>query len=342
MVIKGFFITLALSTMALGLQAQSVESNVTKVDSKIAIVNGVEITKEQLDRQVALLLPRSSYHATVTDEKLEEVSKEALDELIEKEYYLTYAINRGYKVTQDELDEKLTEIKKMFKNQANFDAALKRASLTPDEFMRELKRDLIIQKLYLREIKSEVGEEELKKYYEQNKFKFMMPEKISVRLIYARNDPRVADGKKLARQKIDKAMEEIGARTKKLQDLNISVDTNKSINVFADVAAEFSDAMSRIKGGDMGFIHKGMLESDVEDVAYSLKVGEMSDILESVKGYYIIKVEDKSPEQQLDFDFVKRSLKKDLTKRYEKEKKRAILDEGKKETAVERFGIYKI
>ena len=76
---------------------------------------------------------------------------------------------------------------------------------------------------------------------------------------------------------------------------------------FAKLAKEFSSDPSREKGGDMGFIHKGRLEPYVEDIAYSLKVGEISDVLQTIYGYHIIKLEERKPPQNPQFSKIKKN-----------------------------------
>ena len=85
----------------------------------------------------------------------------------------------------------------------------------------------------------------------------------------------------------------------------------------------------------MGFIHKGMLDEPIEKVAYSLKAGEVSDIVDTPKGFYIIKLEEISPSVQLEFDEVKDRLKKELKSKYEKEKLDKILKTMRKKTKIE-------
>lgn len=63
---------------------------------------------------------------------------------------------------------------------------------------------------------------------------------------------------------------------------------------FAFLAREYSeDISSRESGGDMGFFPRGVMPAEVEDGAFSLDVGEISEIIESPFGFHILQVLEK-------------------------------------------------
>ncbi len=299
------------------IQLFAADTNASRV---VAKVNDYAITKAELDRQVGILMPRSFFHSTVTPEKLKEVEKDAMKELIKKHLLLQYARKNGYSIPERIIEREEKKIRKAFGSKENLEARLKRSNLTYDEFKKELENDLILQKLYDKEIKVELSDDDLKEYYEKNRYKFKVPSKINIRLIYVRNDPTDPKGREKAKKRAEEAYEKILAGES-----------------FADIAAKYSNAMSRIKGGDMGFIHKGMLDEPIEKAAYSLEIGKISEIIETPKGFYIIKLEKKSPEEQLPFEKVKDRLKKELKSKYEKERLDKILDSMKKSSKIEQY-----
>eukprot|EP00246_Nothoceros_aenigmaticus_P003671 TRINITY_DN1484_c0_g1_i2.p1 TRINITY_DN1484_c0_g1~~TRINITY_DN1484_c0_g1_i2.p1 ORF type:complete len:119 (+),score=22.61 TRINITY_DN1484_c0_g1_i2:127-483(+) len=56
----------------------------------------------------------------------------------------------------------------------------------------------------------------------------------------------------------------------------------------ADLALEHSDCSSAKRGGDLGWFGRGKMQESFEDAAFSLKVGELSDIVETQSGVHII------------------------------------------------------
>lgn len=68
---------------------------------------------------------------------------------------------------------------------------------------------------------------------------------------------------------------------------------NPPITVFSKVASERSECSSKKKGGDLGYFGRGKMHGDFEKAAFSLQIGEMSEIVKTSFGYHLILVEDR-------------------------------------------------
>ncbi len=294
------------------------ETTVSMNDS-VAKVNGESITRGELERATMILIPKTYFHASVSGDKKKDVEKKALEELIEKKLLLQQAKKMGLKVTRDEIENQAKAIAKSFKNKKDFQAALLKASFDIKSFEKAIEEDILMKKFYEKEIKATISEKELKEYYDNNLFKFKEPEKIKVRMIYVKDDPTDPKGKEKAKKKIQEAYAKIKAGEK-----------------FADIAAKYSDAMSRIKGGDIGFTHKGRLDPIIDDVAFALKKGEMSEIVGNDKGFYLAFVEDKKPQRLIPFEATKDRLKKSLIAKTENKRKKIWLEKLKKNAMIQR------
>ncbi|CAJ1942389.1 unnamed protein product [Sphenostylis stenocarpa] len=58
---------------------------------------------------------------------------------------------------------------------------------------------------------------------------------------------------------------------------------------FEDIASRFSDCSSAKRGGDLGPFGRGQMQKPFEDATFALKVGELSDIVDTDSGVHIIK-----------------------------------------------------
>ncbi|WP_029520621.1 peptidylprolyl isomerase [Persephonella sp. IF05-L8] len=289
-----------------------------KLDKKVVATVGKEkITEMDVRRYMKVILPMNYYHKSLTEEKLKDVRKKALEALINRELLYYEAKKKGIKVKDEQVENIINQMAKKYKSKENLEKLLKQTGITLDRFKLELKKRLAIEKLLSKYVKVNITEKELKEYYQKNKFKFKEPPSVKVKYIYIKIDPSKKNGKKLAREKAEKAYKEL-----------------KEGKDFGDVAYRYSDDLSRIKGGDLGFVHKGRFDKEVEDVIYKLKPGQFSEIIETDIGFHIVKVEDKRPERIVSFEKIKDKLKKELEEKYRKEKFEQLINDAKKDLKV--------
>ena len=113
-------------------------------------------------------------------------------------------------------------------------------------------------------------------YYEDNISMYTQDEQVRARHILFKVDP---DTSPEDQAKIAEKAASVLERAKKGED-------------FAELAKEFSDDTSKSEGGDLGYFSRGSMVKEFENAAFSLKKGEISDLVKTAYGYHIIKVED--------------------------------------------------
>ncbi len=286
----------------------------------VARVNDYNITQKELDRQIDTLIPRNYIHANVSPQKRKEMAPKALDALIQRRALVEYAKSRGYTVSDEELQERVDRYIKAYGSKERLQKRLEYAGMGYDEFRDWLRDDMLLEKLYEKEVKVELSEEDLRRYYDENRHKFVLPPRYKAKAIYIRNDPTDPKGKQKARERAELVKRKLAEG-----------------EAFEDLAAKYSDDLTRIKGGDLGFVHEGMLEPEVERELKKLNEGEIAGPVETVKGYFFIKLEKVYPQKQLSFEEVKERLGRDLKRSMEKRRQQKIVEEAKKRVKIETF-----
>ena len=142
---------------------------------------------------------------------------------------------------------------------------------------RQLKIDYvnISERQFIPEIKP--TNEEIEQYYKVNQSDFYQPKTVHARHILFRIP---TDASKERIEKIKKKAKKVLEMAKKGED-------------FSKLAKRYSeDRSTAAKGGDLGWFGRNTMIKPFEDVAFSLKKGEISDLVKTRFGFHIIKVED--------------------------------------------------
>ena len=83
---------------------------------------------------------------------------------------------------------------------------------------------------------------------------------------------------------------------------------SKTAEDFAVLAREYSQSPSSSKGGDLNYFMRGKMGKPFEEIAFSLKPGEVSKVIETKFGYSIIKVVDRKLETTVPFEAAKEKI----------------------------------
>lgn len=242
---------LTLFACSLALFACKPASNVeSKKDGRtLAEVNGKVITVDDYNAEVENLPPYIRPMAQTPEGK-----KELLDSMIVRELVLEQA-------KKDGIDSSKEVVAKL----------------------EDLKKRVIVEAFVRKKIEQDVkiSDDDMKKFYEQNKDKFKSGEQIKASHILVKDE-------------------------KTAQDILAQLKKGAS---FEDLARKNSADASAAKGGDLGWFSKGAMVPDFEKVAFSLKEGELSNVVKTQYGYHIIKVTGKRPAGARSFEEVKDQIK---------------------------------
>lgn len=233
----------------------------------VAKVGNEKISEEELNDVLT-----SQYGASVLDSL---ISNSIINQEIEKQ---------GIEVSQEEVDKEIEEYKEYYGGEESFLSVLESSGVDYNTFEKDIKTYLATNKILEKRI--EVTEEEMEKYFEENKESFNQQEEVKASHIL---------------------VEDEATANEVLNKLNAGED-------FATLASEYSiDESNSESGGDLGYFGKGEMAEAFEEAAFAMEIGDISEPVETEHGFHIIKLADKVAAKEAEYEDAKEEIKQLLT-----------------------------
>lgn len=291
-----FFLTiLSLIMLCAAFQTQAAENS--NESGKVAVVNGTVIDQEQFDREmrpVQEIIEASGKSFSAAE--LSTIKKTVLENIIRYELLYQECLKNNVDIGDDEINKRYESTKSQFSSDAEFQQRLKELNNSEELYKSQIKRDLAIQRLINQKFKPTVTDEEIRKYYDDNPDKFKQKPQVRASHILISVDSSATKAQK------DAARKEIEALLSRV----------KSGEDFAVIAKEKSQCPSSANGGDLGYFSRGEMVEPFENAVFSMKPGEISNIVETQFGYHIIKLTDKKDEKTIGFEEIKEEISRSL------------------------------
>lgn len=282
---KKYFIFLVSIVLILSIALSGCKSTSEDV---VAKVNGETVSREEFDKNFEMYkkIYEDNYGSDILSKNaggnktFEDLIKEnVLEKLILEQIILQEAEKEDLIVTSEEIDNEINTYKELVGGEEKFKEFLEKNNMDMDYFKKGLKKEMSIEKYrdkFISEI--EISDKEVKEKYDENPSPYLQ-----VRASHI----------------LVKEQEE--AETI-LQELKNGAD-------FIKIAMEKSeDKASAVNGGDVGYFPIGKMVPEFEQAAFSMNIGQISDIVKTEYGYHIIMVTDK-----LDtFEKVKENVEDDI------------------------------
>lgn len=266
-------------------------SSGTKQKSAVASVNGVLIPKAYLEREVRRFEEQALSQGQLVDEsQRDQLNRQALDTLIDIELLYQESQRRGFEISEERIEEQLNSLRTQFGDEEGYAAALEQIGISDGELRTELGRQLAIQEMIDKDITpaTTVSEQESTDFYENNPDFFFSPEQVRASHILILVSPDAGEEEKSeARSRITEIRKRIVAG----ED-------------FAELAGQFSEDNSGMNGGDLGFFQREQMVKPFADAAFSLQIGELSEVVTTQYGFHLIRVTDRKAESVVPFEQV--------------------------------------
>lgn len=225
---------------------------------------------------------------------LDSFALSGVERCFKKNYQDYVAVIDGYNITRLELDERTGRgsqaarpderaiLDQMVTERLIYTNAVKHDIAETKWFMesfRPMRRTLLVEEVRVAEIteKSDPTEKQMKKYYKENKDKYLLREQILGKEIIVESDS-------LARFLID--------------------SLKKDITSFDTLAKQYSTAPNARNGGNLGVLYRGRKPANVDSVIFSMEVNTLSEVVPHDDKYGIYYITTHKPEQYRDYEEV--------------------------------------
>jgi peptidyl-prolyl cis-trans isomerase SurA len=251
------------------------------VDGIAAIVNGDVITYSQV-RQLSApreKLLRSQFTGQDLENKLQEVRKLALKDLIDRRLIIQAFKKESFQIPDHIVDQRVHDIvRESFGGDRNtFVKTLEAQNYSLGEFKEKEMERIIVQAMRSHNVKTNyiISPTKIEDFYRKHRDLFTSKEEIKLRMIMisGQKDTGNAEGQKALAEEVLGKLAGGGE--------------------FEQVAQIYSEDSTKENGGDWGWIQRNTLAVPLEKFAFNMPVGRISSIIDYAGNYYILKVEDK-------------------------------------------------
>jgi len=271
---------LALAAAAKGAPAQQ-QPQEKMVDGIAAVVNSNVITYGQV-RELLMFRQRSlgdAPQSAAAREKMKDSQEGAIKDLVDRQLIIDEFKQQEFQIPDYVIQDRVnTIIREEFGgDRTAFVRTLKAQGFSLSRF-REVEREkIIVQAMRQRAVRTDfvISPEKIEGYYRQNIDKYSTPEEIRLSMIVLRPQAGESDDPVAANRAVAKEIRS------KLAD---GAD-------FAGMAQMYSQDSTAEMGGDWGWIDRKTLTSELNNVAFRLQPGELSDTVQVGDAFYIMRVE---------------------------------------------------
>lgn len=246
------------------------------------IVNETIITRQEVNeyiRPAAQTLISTIRDRQAMEARLSRLYENGTEDLVKRHLILSEYKTAGYNYPETIIEDRIQErIKTQYRDRAQLMQDL-HARLTTYESFRKQQRDEILV-VAMRQLKIPqdvlISPQRILKFYQDHQTNYAVAEEVRLRLIVL-NKPPSDNGQ------VKQRAEEI---LRKIQADGAS---------FADMAKNYSDSPQSKDGGDTGWTTREQIRKELADVAFKLKAGERSGVIDLPDSVWLLQVEEHRP-----------------------------------------------
>jgi peptidyl-prolyl cis-trans isomerase SurA len=228
-----------------------------------------------------------------------EESKEALERFITEKLIAAEVKRLGLNVSEKNIDAYIGKVQKRNRiSDADLRAALRQEGVSFEQYRASIRAEIEKGELINRQVQKKVNitSEDVKRYYTANRRKFMTKDEVHLHHFLI----RIPNG---AKPEHEKAMV-----SKALQIRELALEGED----FAQLARRDSQRASAFEGGDIGWVDRAALLTEIADVAFELSNDEISQPVRTSMGIHLVQLKARRIGKPLPLSEVEDKIRKEL------------------------------
>ena len=291
------FVALALVVLAGGV------ASARTIERIVAVVNRQIILLSELNERVSPMMPQLQRipDKTARAQQLDQLRRQMLKNMVDEKLIFQEARKLKLTITDQDLERAIRDV--MRRNSLSrkaLEEALAKEGKTITAYKQTiLKPQLLRMRVINVQVRSRVSvtNDEIRALYQKNLRKLGVETKVRARHIFI----RVEEGSKPAKIK-----------ERRRYTASLAQKAKKGAD-FAELAKKYSqDPVTRLDGGDLKYLGRGHLPSNVENVLFAMKKGDIAGPLRTDRGFHVVLLVDRRESSARSLDQVKRKLRQEL------------------------------
>jgi parvulin-like peptidyl-prolyl isomerase len=266
---------LGLGALCVRVHAQSAVT----LNGLVARVNDSVITLKEVYTYIVsdldFLERRYGDRPDVFSQRARELQARGVEDLVERQLILSEFKTGGFSLPESYIEDQIAKDTRNYGNHLTLTKTLQAQGVTFESYKQKVRERIILSAMNDKFVPRDplISPFKIETFYKDHPDKFKLEDQVKLRMIVITNrgDDSTYSPKALAQEILVKLGE--GAP-------------------FADMAKIYSQGSQSVDGGDWGWVEKSVLRPDLAQVAFSLRPGQRSDVVEKSDGCYIMFVED--------------------------------------------------
>lgn len=300
---------------------QRAEGIVARVNNEVIFFSDLEFLGKEIFERIRQQAPPER-----VERELREARRAILERIIDRTLLEQEAERLKIKISDDEVEASLQGyLKSRGATKEEFYVDLAKQKMSPERFREKLRKELMVARMLDLLVRAHihVTDKECQEFYESN-YKNLspaaQPSGDSVRL--QQIILLVKSGSEREKEEKKRLLEEIRKRVLKGED-------------FGKLARQYTQGPNPEGGGDCGFFRPGDLLPELDRVAFNLKPGEVSHVIETQVGYHLLRVMGREEASGKPPEAVKAEIRAKLEERQYQEEIRKLVESLRKNAFID-------